>query len=820
MAPTDRDALKPSVHEDLAQLLATEQPDVRPSLGRRVLDVRQDIVKGLVQKAKRQSPAQHELCVEEGLAAVQPPDEQPARTQYAPDFPKRPLRGRDVVQHAEGVHDIEAVVGERELLGVHHLQVGLQLLLLTPLGGQLDAARREVDATEVGPRAAEPQMVGTEADADLEHPQALKSLPSERLVHPRLHALPVCLHACEGLRAAELFVVGCQPARGVVSPLRSRLLADVIGPAVIYGVVLINGVAHGRQSGTELPLGEMLVAVTKLSVKLYVNAVRSMQLRQMLYRSRRLLSPRIIAAGTRERDPSAWRPLARGLAVDRAPQSGPVPAPEGEGVFVAVGHQRVFMDTPSFWAPGSDGLMFAFHLHGFSELARYAEADAQRDADEFWVKVINSWLTHAGRPSRPGWHPYPMSARVMAWTAALSRGGWPQELQGRMLRSLSRQAAILKRSVEHDIGGNHVLRNATALVFAGICLGDVRLERRGLSLLRAHVACQVLPDGGHEERSTSYHRSVHADLSDVERLLRHAGRSVPVWLQNARVRMQSWEDTMRGPDGALPLLNDAWEGPSVRRASRPDVCVLRSSGYVVLRAADDQAILDVGRLAPSHLPPHAHADLLSFVLWADGRPVVVDPGSFTYTGPGRSDFRSTAAHNTVEIDGRDQCEFWGDFRAAFMPTVTHLDVQVRGDITVVTARHDGYRRLDDPVMHERTFVWLPGAGLVVIDRLHAKRPHRAASRLHLAHGIVGTAMVAGSLELTPLGPAVAATVRAGRYSPYLGQAQRIDVIEYALMARPLTPFGWALLRHGTTVAMEGDALAVTGPRAVALRLGF
>jgi Heparinase II/III-like protein/Heparinase II/III N-terminus len=567
----------------------------------------------------------------------------------------------------------------------------------------------------------------------------------------------------------------------------------------------------------------MLAGVRPSSLRLYVDAVRTMRPRQLLYRSRRLLSPRVVAARTRERDPAAWRPLARGLGVDRAPQSGPVPAPETEATFAAFGSRRAFVDAASFWAPGADPLLFAFHLHGFSELARYADADRQPAAERFWVDVIGSWLTHAGTPSLPGWHPYPMSGRIMAWTAALSHGGWPQQLEARMLRSLSRQAATLQRSVEHDIGGNHVLRNATALVFAGFCLGDVRRQRSAMALLRAQISAQILPDGGHEERSTSYHRAVRADLRDVEQLLHRAGRPAPAWLRDALAQMQTWEDTMRGPDGTLPLLNDAWEGPSLRTPPGPDTSVLRSSGYVVLRAGDDQAILDVGSMAPAHLPPHGHADLLSFVLWSDGRPAIVDPGSFAYSGPERRVFRSTAAHNTVEVDGCDQCELWGDFRAAFMPTVTHLDVQTHDDMTVVRAIHDGYRRLDDPVMHERTFVWLAGEGLVVIDRLHAKTAHRAASRLHLAYGIEGRAMAARSLVVTPLGSAVAATIRAGRYSPYLGRAQPIDVLEYALEARPLEPFGWALLRRGTTASLDADALAITIARArsrtVQLRLG-
>jgi len=51
---------------------------------------------------------------------------------------------------------------------------------------------------------------------------------------------------------------------------------------------------------------------------------------------------------------------------------------------------------------------------------------------------------------------------------------------------------------------------------------------------------------------------------------------------------------------------------------------------------------------------HAHSDLLSFVLWINGYPLLVDSGTYTYHGPMRDYFRLTSAHNTAMIDGRDQ----------------------------------------------------------------------------------------------------------------------------------------------------------------------
>ena len=529
----------------------------------------------------------------------------------------------------------------------------------------------------------------------------------------------------------------------------------------------------------------------------YLDAARTMRASQLLHRPRRLVPPAWLAAGPSRR--GQWLPAAAGIGADPAPQSGPQPPPESSGAFSAVGSRRGF-PAPDFWTDERDGLLFLFHLHGFAELARYAAGTRTADGDAFWIGVLEDWLRACGDPRRPAWHPFPTSGRIVAWCAALSSGAWPSSLAEAMGASLERQLRLLRRSIEHDIGGNHVLRNAAALIVGGICMGDEAAERRGLRVLERALGDQLLGDGGHEERSPSYHRAVLADLRDVEAVLSAAARPEPPWLGAAADRMAHWLDALAGPDGTLPLLNDAWEGPGAESLEEP-VTDLADSGYIVLRANADQAILDVGPLAPPHLPPHAHADALSFVLWADGAPVVIDPGTFAYAGHERSRFRGTAAHATVEVDGRNQCDLWGPFRAAHMPEVRRLVSDVQDGVVIVAAEHDGYTRLPDPVRHRRTFVWLPGDGLVVVDRLLSRGAHRAVTRLPLAREH-------GPVAISTLGEGPEANLEPGERAPYLGVRRPAAVLARRLTPSPGAPFGWSLLRAGATAMLDGDRLIV------------
>jgi uncharacterized heparinase superfamily protein len=541
----------------------------------------------------------------------------------------------------------------------------------------------------------------------------------------------------------------------------------------------------------------------------YAYWLRHARTRQLLARPRRLLPAGLLAFGLRAGNEVSIRPLAAGLGVDPAPQSGPTPAPHETGAFEAYGVVRHFAGE-RFWSDGSDGLLFLFHLHGFERLAEYAAGPRTPEGSAFWARVVTDWLERHRSVARPAWHPYPTSMRVVAWAAALSAiDEWPEALRAAMARSLVRQARYVRRTVEHDIGGNHVLKNATALVFAGAVASSEDLLDDGLALLAREVPAQVLPDGGHLEGSPSYQREVAADLAGVATLLTRAGHDVPEWLTSAVTRATAWQATIAGPDGRLPLLSDSWDGPPVESRAQAPVTVLRESGLHVLRHGDDHAVLDLGPLAPPHLPPHAHADALSFVLWLDGAQVVVDPGAFAYSGDWRDTFRRTAAHNTVEVDGADQCELWGDFRAAFLPEVTADPPIDEGAVVVVRCRHDGYRRLPDPVVHERAFVWWAGFGLAVVDRLHARTRHAIASRLHLAPGLAPDASLrAGGCSFAALGTGASPRVTSGWHSPALGRREEIAVLEDRREVAPGETFGWAMLRAGAATRLDGDRLVL------------
>jgi hypothetical protein len=130
---------------------------------------------------------------------------------------------------------------------------------------------------------------------------------------------------------------------------------------------------------------------------------------------------------------------------------------------------------------------------------------------------------------------------------------------------------------------------------------------------------------------------------------------------------------------------------------------------------------------------HAHADALSVEVRYGGVDVLADPGTYCYHGEPewRSYFRSTIAHNTLELDGRSQSSAGGPFLWLRHANTTEIDVQDIGDAAEWTAEHDGYLALRPPSRHRRT-VRLDRASRIVdiFDEIRGG-PHEVCLAFHL-----------------------------------------------------------------------------------------
>jgi hypothetical protein len=118
-----------------------------------------------------------------------------------------------------------------------------------------------------------------------------------------------------------------------------------------------------------------------------------------------------------------------------------------------------------------------------------------------------------------------------------------------------------------------------------------------------------------------------------------------------------------------------------------------------------------------------------------GRDVFVDPGTFDYfTYPEwRKYFRSTAAHNTAEIDGEDQSAMLGPFLWGDRAVSRCTRFETKGAGGIVSGEHDGYARLSPPARHSRTIDMDAESGSVIVtDEFLSKGAHHLRILFHVA----------------------------------------------------------------------------------------
>lgn len=301
-------------------------------------------------------------------------------------------------------------------------------------------------------------------------------------------------------------------------------------------------------------------------------------------------------------------------------------------------------------------------------------------------------------------------------------------------------------------------------------------RRRGIEVLRAHTRRQFYPDGLCVEQAMGYHYYTLGFLTQAVMMAEQVGAPFPELVPVLHKAWQAGA-ALRQPGGDWPALGDVdsarsvpvypdnyWDFrglcslgavlyadsevaaaaerpgqelywmlgmPGIERfdrlpeKARPTRFVLPDSGYAVANSSTeknaDWVLFDCGPVGdgvhPDDTPStaHGHADFLQVLLVQNGESLLVDPGMPSYFGPRvwERHFRSSAAHNTIEVEGLPMARPAG--RLAWSNVcqpeafATVLDDEVwwmRGAI-----------RLASDVVVTRELLGVPGAGLWIADRI-------------------------------------------------------------------------------------------------------
>jgi hypothetical protein len=427
------------------------------------------------------------------------------------------------------------------------------------------------------------------------------------------------------------------------------------------------------------------------------------------------------------------------------------------------------------------------HQHWLA-LGRAAWLNGRAEYGRRFADELESWL----RTNPPLWginwaSMLELGFRSLSWLWALhffndcvpiDGGGSDRPWRVGLLLGIDRQLRHVERHLSTYFSPNtHLLGEGLALYVAGRTLPELvsaaRWEDKGRHILLREAHRQVNADGGHAERSAHYHRYALDFYLLALSIARITEDPVASAFEEVTGRLAGFCRAIAGDDGRLPMLGDddggllfpicrrdpADAGDSLALAAallgRPELAIgeapeevywmlggepppapaggaigsaiFPDTGYAALRSSHSHAVLDVGVHGFLN-GGHAHADALALVLSLGGRPLLVDPGTATYTMDPelRDRFRSSAMHNTVQLDGRPQSVPAGPFHWRSRADA-RLDLRrAAADFEIVEGSHDGYQ----PAVHRRA-VTRAGDLWLVVDHVLDTARHDVQVHWHL-----------------------------------------------------------------------------------------
>jgi hypothetical protein len=357
------------------------------------------------------------------------------------------------------------------------------------------------------------------------------------------------------------------------------------------------------------------------------------------------------------------------------------------------------------------------------------------------------------------WDDHVTALRVIAlcklWVACRGDHGSTSEFLSELLSAIVRHANKLAHPKFYRARHNHGVTQAYALLAVGLFFPVHPHASKWVELactrIEAQMAENVSEEGMHCEHSPYYHFYVFNQFLYAYQLSWAYGIEFSQAFVHRLKGMMICSAYLLKPDGTLPALGDTCRaspvltgvenGPSwlagtkqIYRYSRSmgvsgtlpeenSVC-LPNAGLALLRGGwgterkfEDECFVAVR--TRTFDTAHIHRDQLSFELYAYGDDLLVDSGGpYGYGDPLRDFFLSTAAHNTIVVDGQNQ----GIGKAEILEWCTSESF----DLLVM--EHRSYPN----VLHYRTILFVRPFYFVVIDRLETSASHAYTQLFHLS----------------------------------------------------------------------------------------
>jgi len=351
-------------------------------------------------------------------------------------------------------------------------------------------------------------------------------------------------------------------------------------------------------------------------------------------------------------------------------------------------HETFRVDFDTWTVQGKPTHLWMFNLHYMEYLIPMAVCYEKSHKEAYYAKIkeiMEAWMKRFESQSGDAWNPYTISERIPNWLIVMEllkdKLAKDTTFGKRLENSLYCQYAHLQGNQEKHLLGNHYFENLKALILGSIMFGESQKTAKYLKQFDGQMKEQILSDGMHYERSFMYHKIIMEDVLRVLVLLQQIKRyeQQEAYLQQVLSRMLSCTISFEDKLQRVPLFNDAGNNVTkpvealentVRKCLTEknkidkELQALPQAGYYKYQRLDVTCIIDCGEIGPDYIPGHGHCDCLSYEMYVDGVPFIVNSGTYQYQSSKRAYFRSTKAHNCFTINEVEQSQCWGEHRVA------------------------------------------------------------------------------------------------------------------------------------------------------------
>ena len=339
---------------------------------------------------------------------------------------------------------------------------------------------------------------------------------------------------------------------------------------------------------------------------------------------------------------------------------------------------------------------------------------------------------------------------------------------------------VVKHRARYSSANNHLIVEMYAVALAGILTGYSKWIQLAISILSKEISLQNYSDGVNKEMSLHYQCFVMEAYGLLMHTMKKNSMSIPNKWYEYLQPMSEFVADCYGNKGEVIVFGDSDEGKILdlngyqedyykyvldlmstlmpmkytefdcvhenlnwileenthgatkckERYVPKKIECYKEGGYTLIRAKEGRILIgiDHAELGFGKIAAHGHADALSFQMFVDGNPFIVDPGTYNYhfIPKLRNEIRNTSWHNTVSISGKNQSEILGPFLWGNRCKCNLIESSWNKDIFCqAKAEYGGLE-------HKRTFTSLNEVEFLVHDQITEKNSSKK-SQIFMIH---------------------------------------------------------------------------------------